>query len=225
MIKKPDKEQLTKLYIIDNLSAIEVATKFQVSLATVNRWLKEYQVKKSKDQRLANVSKTKQAKTMEEKKLYSDHISKARKGKGLGVAPWNKGKHGLQIAWNKGLHTVGRPRTAESLEKARRTCLEKYGVDWACQRQEARLKGQNSQSNMEFEHKLKELNISYSREFPIKAYSYDFKINNYLVEIDPYATHNSTWGIRNNKPKESNYHKNKSQIALDNGYFCIHIFD
>ena len=225
MIKKPDKEQLTKLYTVDNLSAIEVATKFQVSLATVNRWLKEYQVKKSKDQRLANVSKTKQAKTEEEKKLYSEHISKARKGKGLGITPWNKGKHGLQIAWNKGLHTAGRPRTAESLEKARQTCLEKYGVDWACQRQEARLRGQNSQSNIDFENKLKELNISYSREFPINAYSYDFKINNYLVEINPYATHNSTWGVRNNKPKEPNYHKNKSQLALNNGYFCIHIFD
>ena len=53
----------------------------------------------------------------------------------------------------------------------------------------------------------------------------DFKVNNTLIEINPYATHNSTWGIRNNPPKSSNYHQQKSKLAADNGYFCIHIFD
>ena len=68
-------------------------------------------------------------------------------------------------------------------------------------------------------------NIDYEREFPIGSYSYDFKVKNYLIEIDPYATHNSTWGIRNNPPKSSNYHKQKSDLAKENGYFCIHKFD
>jgi hypothetical protein len=111
------------------------------------------------------------------------------------------------------------------LEKARQTCLERYGVEWACQRQEARLKGQNSTANVEFEELLKENNIEYEREFPIGSSSYDFKIGNYFIEINPYATHNSTWGIRNNPPKSSNYHKQKSDVAKDNGYSCIHKFD
>lgn len=219
------KEKLNELYITQNKSVNELADYFKISPATVNRLLKSHNIKKSNEQRLRKISQTKQSKTPEEKAIYAQHISAARKGKGLGAIPWNKGAKGLQVAWNKGLHTEGRPRTAESLLKARQTCLEKYGVEWACQRQEARLKGQNSAANTAFEQLLIKNNIAYSREFPINAYSYDFKIGKYLIEIDPYATHNSTWGIRNNLPKERYYHKVKSKLAEDNDYFCIHVFD
>lgn len=218
-------EELTELYITKNLTVKEIAEKHNICTATVNRLLKKYSIKKSEEQRRAAISKTKQNKTEEEKLLYSKHISEARKGKGIGVAPWNKGTRGLQIAWNKGISTPGRPRTKESLEKAKQTCLERYGVEWACQRQEARLKGQNSTTNLKFENLLIANNIEYEREFPISSFSYDFKINNILIELNPYATHNSTWGIRDNPPKSSNYHQQKSKLAADNGYFCIHIFD
>ena len=200
-------EKLIELYLTKNLTVNTIAVKYNIGTATVNRLLKKYNIQKSEEQRRAAISSTKQNKTEEEKLLYSQHISEARKGKGLGVIPWNKGVKGAQVAWNKGISTPGRPRTSESLEKARQTNLERYGVEWACQRQEARLKGQNSAANINFEILLKENNIEYVREFPINSYSYDFKIGNYLVEIDPYATHNSTWGIRNNPPKSSNYHK------------------
>lgn len=219
------KEKLENLYRIDNLTVKEIAEKFSLGTATVNRLLKKYDIKKSEEQRRLAISKTKQAKSEEEKLLYSKHVSEARKGKGAGITPWNKGTKGLQIAWNKGISTPGRPRSSESLEKARQTCLERYGVEWACQRQEARLKGQNSMANLSFENLLKENNIIYEREFPIGSYSYDFKVGDYLIEVNPYATHNSSWGIRDNPPKSSNYHKQKSDIAIKKDYFCIHIFD
>lgn len=229
MIKKETalltEEKLQELYLTKNLTVKEIADSYNLGTATINRLLKQYKIKKSEEQRRSAISKTKQNKTKEEKLIYSQHISEARKGKGLGVEPWNKGTKGLQVAWNKGISTPGRPRTQESLEKARQTCLERYGVEWACQRQEARLKGQNSTANIDFEDLLKENNIDYEREFPIGSYSYDFKVRNYLIEIDPYATHNSTWGIRSNPPKSSNYHKQKSDIAKNEGYFCIHKFD
>lgn len=218
-------EKLNELYLEKNLTVKDIAEEFSVGTATVNRLLKKYAIQKSEAQRRAAISKTKQNKTEEEKLVYSQHISEARKGKGLGVTPWNKGTKGLQVAWNKGISTPGRPRTAESLEKARQTNLDRYGVDWACQRPEARLKGQNSLANTEFEELLIGNNLEYTREFPIGSYSYDFKVGNYLIEIDPYATHNSTWGIRNNPPKSSNYHKQKSDLAKENGYVCIHVFD
>ena len=218
-------ERLNELYLIKNLTVKEIAEEFNIGTATVNRLLKNYNIKKSEMQRRSAISKTKQNKTEEEKLLYSKHVSEARKGKGLGVTPWNKGTKGLQVAWNKGISTPGRPRSSESLEKARQTCLERYGVEWACQRQEARLKGQNSGANIEFEKLLQENNINYEREFPIGSYSYDFKVGNYLVEINPYATHNSTWGIRNNPPKSASYHKQKSNIAKEKGYVCVHKFD
>lgn len=218
-------EKLKELYLTKNLTVKEIAESYNIGTATVNRLLKQHSIKKSEEQRRLAISKTKQNKTEEEKLIYSQHISEARKGKGTGIEPWNKGTKGLQVAWNKGISTPGRPRTQESLEKARQTCLERYGVEWACQRQEARLKGQNSTANVEFEELLKKNNIDYEREFPIGSYNYDFKVGNCLIEIDPYATHNSTWGIRNNLPKSSNYHKQKSNIAIDKGYSCIHKFD
>lgn len=218
-------EKLNELYLEKNLTVKEIAEEFSVGTATVNRLLKKYSIQKSETQRRAAISKTKQSKTEEEKFVYSQHISEARKGKGLGIIPWNKGTKGLQVAWNKGISTPGRPRTAESLEKARQTNLDRYGVDWACQRPEARLKGQNSLANTAFEELLISNNLEYTREFPIGSYSYDFKVGNYLIEIDPYATHNSTWGIRNNPPKSSNYHKQKSDLAKENSYTCIHVFD
>ena len=218
-------EKLKELYLLKNLTVKSIAEEYSIGTATVNRLLKKYDINKSESQRRAAISKTKQSKTEEEKLQYSKNISEARKGKGIGVSPWNKGVKGAQVAWNKGISTPGRPRTAESLDKARKTCLERYGVEWACQRQEARLKGQNSVANIDFENLLKANNIEYEREFPIGSFSYDFKIGNYLIEINPYATHNSTWGIRNNPPKSTNYHIQKSNLAKENGYSCIHIFD
>lgn len=218
-------DKLIELYIKKNLTVKEIAEQYNLGTATVNRLLKYYNITKSEEQRRSAIAKTKQNKTDEEKAEYSKRVSESRKGKGLGVAPWNKGTKGLQVAWNKGISTTGRPRTKESLERARQTCLERYGVEWACQRQEARLKGQNSTANVEFEVLLRENNIDYEREFPIGSYSYDFKVGNYLIEIDPYATHNSTWGIRDNPPKSSSYHKQKSDVAKNAGYFCIHKFD
>lgn len=218
-------EVLQELYLTKNLTVKEIASQYNLGTATVNRLLKQHNLQKSEESRRAAIAKTKQSKTDEEKLLYSKHISEARKGKGRGIAPWNKGTKGLQVAWNKGISMPGRPRTPESLEKARQTCLQRYGVDWACQRPAARLKGQNSAANVEFEELLKEHHIQYTREFPIGSYSYDFKVGDYLIEIDPYATHNSTWGIRDNPPKSSSYHKQKSDLAKREGYFCIHKFD
>ena len=218
-------EKLKELYLIKNLTVQNIADECNLSPATINRQLKKYNIKKPETLRREAISKTKQNKTEEEKLLYSNSISKARKGKGVGIAPWNKGKKGVQVAWNKGISTPGRPRSKESLEKARQTCLERYGVEWACQRQEARLRGQNSSANTEFENLLKENDIAYEREFPIGSFSYDFKVGNCLIEVDPFATHNSTWVIRNHPPKSMNYHKQKSDLAKEKGYFCVHKFD
>jgi len=94
MIKiTPDKYLLQKLYINENKTVAEIAKEFNVSTATINRYLKQFDLHKSDDMRKKAISKTKQAKSPEEKAIYSQHVSDGRKGKGLGVEPWNKGKH------------------------------------------------------------------------------------------------------------------------------------
>lgn len=88
-------------------------------------------------------------------------------------------------------------------QKAKSTCLERYGTEWSCMRPEARNFSNNSKPNREFENLLKNNNIDYIREFPICNKSYDFNVGNILIEIDPYATHNSTWGLYNNPIKKT----------------------
>ena len=111
-------------------------------------------------------------------------------------------------------------------EKIRTTNLNKYGVPWYCQTKEFRSSLSNdSKANQEFAELLEKYNIEYEREFPLENVRYDFKVGNILIEINPMATHNSTWGIKNKEPLEKNYHFRKTHIAENCGYKCIHVWD
>ncbi len=118
------------------------------------------------------------------------------------------------------------------LEKRKSTNQEKYGVPWSCMREECRISaGAISKINLHFADILLKNDINFIQEFVLENYSYDFKINNMLIEIDPTYTHNSTKSaIFNNskckkEPLSKNYHLNKSIIAEKYGFRCIHIFD
>jgi hypothetical protein len=113
----------------------------------------------------------------------------------------------------------------EVKERISKTCQEKYGVNWACMRPEARAYSSDSGPNREFASLLDSYHISYEREFHIGNFSYDFRVGNTLIEIDPYATHNSIWDPFGGEGVSSDYHFNKSHLAEEHGYHCIHIFD
>lgn len=113
----------------------------------------------------------------------------------------------------------------EILEKEKKTNQERYGVDWTCQRPEARAYSNDSKPNKDFAKLLEESNIEYDREFRIDSYSFDFKVGNVLIEINPSVTHNSLWSPFGGKATDTCYHKNKSEFAKDSGYICIHVFD
>jgi len=108
-------------------------------------------------------------------------------------------------------------------------CLEKYGVPWPCMRDEARTSagGKNSGPNCAFNNELLKVfsEDQIQREFRLENYSYDFKIGNVLIEIDPIPTHNSTWNPHGGDPLQKEYHKRKSDTAKAHGYRCIHIWD
>lgn len=111
------------------------------------------------------------------------------------------------------------------LEKRKKTNLEKYGVEWSFFLGQKNGHKKDSSINLNFKTLLEENNIEYEREFRLGSYFYDFKVGNKLIELDPYATHNVDWNPFNNLPIDKNYHKNKTQFAIENGYQCIHIFD
>lgn len=83
-----------------------------------------------------------------------------------------------------------------------------------------------SSLNKKFATLLNDNNVSFEQEFVIGRYSYDFRVNDKLVEINPFATHNSTWSPFGDKNiKSFDYHFNKTLTAKENGYRCINVWD
>ena len=107
-------------------------------------------------------------------------------------------------------------------EKALETVYERYGSDFY-EKQVSTLGNRISAINKEF---AKFINTT-DFEFPIGKYSYDLKKGDTLIEINPTFTHNSyenkLFGRFGNLDKR--YHLNKSELAREVGYNCIHIFD
>ena len=105
------------------------------------------------------------------------------------------------------------------------TNRERYGVDYTCLIYSGKLKGNDSSYNRSFAELLDINNITYEREFLLQKYSYDFKVGNTLIEIDPSATHNTYFSPYGDNRIEVNYHRDKTKLAKDNGYSVIHIFE
>lgn len=143
-----------------------------------------------------------------------------------GIENWNN--------WKKGHET--RIKNSGSLESSyklgieaqKQTMLNRYGYECILLSPDIKshIKRKHSKPNEHFASLLDRLNINYEREFVINSKSFDFKINNYLIEINPTATHNSTYGVFGDcKPIDLNYHKDKSALAEEHGFKCIHVFD
>lgn len=112
-------------------------------------------------------------------------------------------------------------------DKARQTCLDKYGVDYFPV-DTLSGPGRISKPNLIFGELLEKNNIQFEQEYKIMPMYYDFKINNTLIEINPTATHNILWspyGSEHTSRIDSSYHLNKTRLAEQNGFRCIHIWD
>lgn len=115
-------------------------------------------------------------------------------------------------------------QSEEVKKKVSQTIKERYGVNWFVQ-SEKFLDAHSYISKIErqFGDKLISKNIPISYEFPLESYRYDIKLNNYLIEIDPTYTHSileNHWGPGIDK----NYHKNKTDVANQANFRCIHVF-
>lgn len=116
-------------------------------------------------------------------------------------------------------------KLTDALQKLSNTCMKKYGVPYACMRDEARMRGNDSKPNIYFAKKLENANIEFEREYTIDSFQYDFKVGNILVEVDPTYTHNVTESPFGREPIDKLYHLNKSSVAKSHGFQCMHIFD
>lgn len=114
------------------------------------------------------------------------------------------------------------------LSKYSETIQHKYGVPYYVMTDDCRASGKHiiSTINKKFSEFLSQNNVSYVQEKRVGNYSYDFYLlnMNILVEINPTYTHNTIgnhWG----PGLDPNYHRDKTQFAVDNGYRCINVWD
>lgn len=119
--------------------------------------------------------------------------------------------------------------TFNNSTQTRITNIERYGVPIQFMRADLNYPRKNSHPNAEFEKYLRKQGFTdFEREFIIapERYSYDFKVRNTLVEIDPFPFHNSTFcPVKEGSPKAKDYHFNKSRVAREHSYRCVHIWD
>ena len=114
----------------------------------------------------------------------------------------------------------------EVRNKVRDTFIERYGVPYYFMLSKEWCEANDSKPNRDFAELLDANNITYNREFRVGKYSYDFKVGDTLVEINPTATHNTHFSPYGDKSiKDKYYHRDKSSCAKDSGYNVIHIFD
>ena len=113
----------------------------------------------------------------------------------------------------------------EFKQKVVDTNRERYGVDYTCLIYSGKLRGNDSSYNRSFAELLDDNGIKYEREFLLQKYSYDFKVGETLIEINPTATHNTLFSPYGKNRIDANYHRDKSKLAKDSGYDVIHVFD
>lgn len=114
--------------------------------------------------------------------------------------------------------------TEQGKSKIKESIQEKYGVDYFVLTPACRNFTNDSKPNVNFVKLLEYNKIDYEREFPLGRYSYDFKVEDTLIEINPTPTHNSTWGVHGD-PKAKSYHMNKQIFAKEHGYKFIGVWD
>lgn len=221
-----DMEELKDLYLVQNRPYSFLLSYYNISEWSLDRILRENNLKKTRKQS-SILSKQTRYGTPEARRLSIQHDIEKRNEtvtKKYGSVEQYKQmiSESCKYSWNN--------KTEEEKKKfiqsVSKTCSEKYGVPYFCMTMKCRSASSNdSKPNKEFEALLQQNHISFQREYTVNRFSYDFKIRDILVEINPSPTHNSTWDPFGKEPMKSDYHYNKSKAANDAGFRCIHIFD
>lgn len=229
------KEQLYQKYVVENLTRYECAAFFNVNEKAIIRRLKEYDIKKDPNLIQKNRERTLQKVYGVKVPFHNETIKDKAKQTMLnrfGVEYTAQSKELTEKMQTTMLKRYGKKvffQTKDFQDKSNTTCLEKYGVQWPCQAKQCVESLESacghSKPEQEFSQKLEQNSIKYTQEYPIRGFKYDFKVDNYLFEINPTVTHNSLVGLFNKKPKEKNYHFIKHSVAMEFGFHCVHVFD
>jgi hypothetical protein len=242
LLNRINKDELYQLYIIENKPYTELLSYYNIKGWTLDKVLKAYDIHKSKQQASSLVLQTKYEQAGGKDNydaLIKDKINNTKINKYGSVESYNNHISDLYaITWNSKSEEELKAHATLSLshgggwnhETSQQTLKEKYGVTNAYA---LATYTNDSKVNEAFAQRLETEGLSYNKEFKLTSangdwYRYDFQVGPYktLIEIDPWPFHNSTWTpIKGEQPKDPKYHYNKSKLARDNDYRCIHIFD
>ena len=248
-VQDVDIDELKHLYLELNWSYEKVRTHFGLTGHKLDRLLRENNLKKSRQQSASLVLETKYQKAGS-KEAYDKHTRQVmldnivNSGKTVEQHFSSIGKK-CSNSWKcKTIEQIeqitDKRRTSyysdkDKVEHAKEvrlsTNIEKYGVDNAYKL--AVYTGAQSEPNRLFSNILNAKHISYRSEFFLhsdtatgKGYRYDFLVNDTFIEINPWPFHNSTWSpIDTDLPLKKDYHSNKTNVAKEAGYRCIHVWD
>lgn len=225
VIERISYNEIYQMYITDNKSYNFLLEYYDITPSMLDKVLKYYNIHKSRKQSSSLVLDAKYSK-YGSKKVYDAIVAeKTRKTiidrDGSLESHYQKVQEKVAKTYEERYGS----RNFYNKDAMRATCLERYGVEAPCMLPQARMCGNNSKPNLAFASLLDANNISYEREFNVGNYSYDFKVDNVLIEVDPSITHNVTFNPFGRDTISATYHKDKSDCAKENGFRCIHIFD
>lgn len=205
-IKLIDKKEFIREYIEENKSRSYMKERYHLSDYMLDKAISYFNCHKDKKKSSSLGWQTKYS-------FYpSDNVNNWKKGHETRV----KNSGSLEESYRKGL------------EKQQKTMLEKYGV--ACSLNLDFLSNhrrkKDTYPNKIFASLLDRNNIQYQQEFCIELKSYDFKIGDILIEINPTITHNIEFiPFGDYKGLSEDYHRKKTELAMNHGFRCIHVWD
>lgn len=194
----------------------EAKKRFKEKMSNImrERW-KDSEYKELKRKQVSEQMKTQWASYTEEEKetKRQDIKNKAKKYRESLTEEEKKELEDKMYQWR-----VAAAKEREKRGEIKRPCQYPQCILWA---------KADSDTNLEREKLFLDNWFSLEKEFPVWNYLYDFKIGNTLIEINPYAWHNSTWAPSYPwaKPKDKLYHYNKAKNAIDNWYEIIEVWD
>ena len=221
-----DRDELYRLYIVENARYEDIAKHYGVSCYRLDKILAEYGIHKSKKQAHILTTET----NIKKHGSIEAYHKQARESavKTILKKSGSLEEHYANVAKKMSATKEERygSRHYYNVDGMRKTCLEKYGVEAPCMLPQVRMHGNDSKPNKEFEELLIANGIEYEREFALGSYSYDFRIGKILIEINPTATHNSSYSpFPDRTPTDSRYHEKKTTYARTHGFRCVDVWD
>lgn len=239
-------DDLKRMYLEENKSYEFIRTYYNLTGYTLDKILRENNLRKPRKQSASLVLETKYSKAGS-KEAYDAQVYKTTcdniiaKGKTL-EEHYQEVADKCSATWASKTpqqidEFVGKVRSSyfsvpEKIQHAKETRvetnIERYGVDNTYKLSKY---VSDSVPNKEFASILHDAKIVYNSEVFLpyqdgKGFRYDFAVNKSLIEINPWPFHNSTWSpISSSNPVDKKYHLLKTLTAKKHGYRCIHVFD